>query len=228
VEIIPVIDLMGGIVVHAKAGLRDDYDPIKSVLTAATDLGSVVTDLSAFFPFKTMYIADLDAIAGREFKVMQYQQLVADFPHIIFWLDAGIRTAADNLALTEIAGIRPIVASETLQDFSLLSDISGGVLSLDFHHGQFLGDMRLWQQTELWPNQVIVMNLDVVGSGRGPDIALLKKVRTKNPQANRVVAGGVRGIEDLRLLRAEGVEKVLIASALHDGSLSYEMLEMVT
>jgi phosphoribosylformimino-5-aminoimidazole carboxamide ribotide isomerase len=228
VEIIPVIDLMGGRVVHAKAGLRDDYAPIKSLLTQASDLRSVVADLHAFFPFKTMYIADLDAISGQPLALAQYQQLARHFPEIVFWLDVGIKEQKDLADLAKVVGIKPVLASETLQDISLLSDALKAVLSLDFGQGQFLGDNRLWQQAELWPHQVIIMNLDYVGVGQGPDMALLKKVRAKNSQVNIVAAGGVRGIDDLELLKEASVAKVLVASALHDGSLSQEMLANLT
>jgi phosphoribosylformimino-5-aminoimidazole carboxamide ribotide isomerase len=228
VEIIPVIDLMGGSVVHAKAGLRDDYAPIKSLLTQASDLWSVVADLYDFFPFKTIYIADLDAISGQPLALAQYQQLVMDFPEVIFWLDAGIKEQRDLATLAKIVGIKPVFASETLQDRSVLSDREKAVLSLDFKQGQFLGEQGLWQDAALWPAQVIVMNLDYVGVGQGPDMALLKKVRAKHQQVTIVAAGGVRGGEDLDLLNKAGVTKVLVASALHDGSLCQEMLANLT
>lgn len=227
-EIIPVIDLMGGTVVHAKAGLRDNYAPIKSLLTQASDLRSVIADLYAFFPFKTIYIADLDAISGQPLVLAQYQQLAMDFPKIIFWLDAGIKEQKDLAALAQVVGIRPVLGSETLQDLSVLSEAPRALLSLDFKQGKFLGDHCLWQDAALWPDQVIVMNLDYVGVGKGPDRALLKKVRVKNQQVIIVAAGGVRDFDDLELLREVGVAKVLVASALHDGSLRQEMLANLT
>lgn len=227
-EIIPVIDLMGGRVVHAKAGLRDDYAPIKSLLTQASDLCSVVADLHDFFPFKTIYIADLDAISGQPLALAQYQQLAMNFPEIIFWLDTGIKEQKDLAVLATIIGIEPVFASETLQDLSVLSDRAKGLLSLDFKQGQFLGEQGLWQDAALWPAQVIVMNLDYVGVGQGPDMALLETVREKHQQVTIVASGGVRGGEDLDLLKKAGVAKVLVASALHDGSLCQEVLANLT
>ena len=227
-EIIPVIDLMGGRVVHAKAGLRDFYEPIKSVLTCATDLRSVVADLNIFFPFNTVYIADLDAILGKELDLEQYQQLVADFPNISFWVDAGIREESDLALLFDIEGIRPVLASETLHDVTLLPGDEDTILSLDFRQGQFLGDYSLWEDEKLWPHQVILMQLDYVGTRQGPDLSLFNKVLDKNKGVNIVMAGGVRGGKDLELLKEAGVAKVLVASALHDGGLSRAMLETIT
>ena len=227
-EIIPVIDLMGGRVVHAKAGLRDFYEPIKSVLTCATDLSSVVADLNIFFPFNTVYIADLDVILGKELVLEGYQQLVVDFPNISFWLDAGIREEKDLAGLLNIEGIRPVLASETLDNTAMLPGDGETILSLDFRHGQFLGDHSLWEDEKLWSDQVILMQLDYVGTRQGPDMGLLKKVMGKKKGVNIVMAGGVRGGKDLELLKEAGVAKVLVASALHDGGLSRATLETLT
>ena len=41
-KLIPVIDLKNGAVVHAKQGIRENYQPIKSVLTTKSDIYSVL------------------------------------------------------------------------------------------------------------------------------------------------------------------------------------------
>lgn len=227
-EIIPVIDLMGGIVVHAKAGLRDQYVAIESALTDSADLYDVVTAMCHFFPFKTIYIADLDAISGESLYLAQYQQLTERFPDITFWVDAGVKNRADWIGLSAIAGLCPILASESLQDIALLEADRNGVLSLDFKQGQFLGDERLWEGTSCWPNQVIVMNLDYVGVNQGPDLTLLQKVRSKGNAVGIIAAGGVRNVADLTMLENEGIKAVLVASALHDGRLRHHDLKIFT
>ena len=66
-QIIPVIDVMGGIVVHASGGDRAHYQPLKSILTSSCDPFEVITDLLAWHDFKKVYIADLDAICQHNF-----------------------------------------------------------------------------------------------------------------------------------------------------------------
>ena len=61
-EIIPVVDLMGGVVVRARMGQRDLYQPITTPLAATSDPVDVVRGLLAVYPFTTLYVADLDAI----------------------------------------------------------------------------------------------------------------------------------------------------------------------
>jgi uncharacterized protein related to proFAR isomerase len=64
IDIVPVIDLLGGQVVHAKRGERDRYRPIESALTAGSALQDIVAALLALHPFRACYVADLAAIRG--------------------------------------------------------------------------------------------------------------------------------------------------------------------
>ena len=226
-EIIPVIDLMGGRVVHAKAGERQNYETIQSVLTKATDLLTVVADIVSFFPFKTLYIADLDGIAGKAIDVAQYQRCLAQFPDVTFWLDAGIRNQADWERLPVSERLVMVLGSESLRTLSLLEERRFCVLSLDFKQGQFIGEQRLLEQVELWPDKVIVMNLDRVGLNQGPDLVLLRTLREKKSVVNLIAAGGVR-LEDITLLAEEGVEQALVASILHNGLLTRECLRIIS
>jgi phosphoribosylformimino-5-aminoimidazole carboxamide ribotide isomerase len=226
VEIIPVIDLMGGSVVHAKAGDRQTYQAIDSVLTKATDLLAVVADILSFFPFKTIYIADLDAIAGKAVNFPLYQRCLAQFPEVTFWLDAGIREQADCQSFPVLERLVMILGSESLQTLSLPTEIKSCVLSLDFKQGQFLGDQRLLEQTELWPEKVIVMNLDRVGLNQGPDLALIVALGAKKRAVQLIAAGGVR-VEDIASLAEAGINQALVASILHQGLLTREHLEIM-
>lgn len=225
-EIIPVIDLMGGIVVHARGGDRKCYPPLESVLTQHVKPEKVIADLLATYPFKIFYLADLDAIFHQNPDVNLYYHLVELFPNIIFWLDAGIQTQRQWRMLNSIKGIKPVIGSETLSDLDLLKAEKNAVLSLDFHHGAFLGKPDLWQQPNNWTNNIIVMNLDYIGAQLGPDIALLQQIKTKRADVKLFAAGGVRNKHDLMVLKQEKIAGVLTASALHNGNLSIETLKI--
>ena len=64
-EIIPVLDLKHGDVVRARAGDRANYRPIATPLASGSTPRSVARGLLRLAPFRTLYIADLDAIAGE-------------------------------------------------------------------------------------------------------------------------------------------------------------------
>jgi len=230
VEIIPVIDVMGGKVVHARGGNRADYPLLTSTITMSHQPRQVIKDVINYYPFSTIYIADLDAIVGGKIDDAFYADLSDSFPEIEFWLDAGIKSQPDYLALAEHPNISPVIGSETLNDISWLKD-SGvqkkSILSLDFKQGSFLGNESLLSHPESWPDRVIAMNLDCIGSKHGPDMKLLAKLKSQS--SNEVIAsGGVSSEQDLILLQTQGIERVLVASALHDGRLSKNILSSIT
>lgn len=227
-QIIPVIDICRGNVVHAKGGNRQHYPPLESVITQYKQPLRVVEDLLNFYQFNTIYIADLDGIFYQAPDMALYHQLTKYFPNIMFWIDVGIQTKQQWTTLNEVEGIKPIIASESLQDIDVLKLEKQGLLSLDFQHGECLGKPEIWQQSELWLSHVIAMNLDKVGAQSGPDIALLQEIRDKRNDVEVIAAGGIRSLQDLKILKQEGTSSVLVASALHNGDLSVEMLREIT
>jgi phosphoribosylformimino-5-aminoimidazole carboxamide ribotide isomerase len=66
---------------------------------------------------------------------------------------------------------------------------------------------------------LVVMTLDRVGAGQGPALARLRATLAQAPAKKVIAAGGVRGTLDLEALEQMGVHAVLIASAIHDGTL---------
>jgi phosphoribosylformimino-5-aminoimidazole carboxamide ribotide isomerase len=221
VEIIPVIDLMGGIVVHARRGDRQNYRPLQSPLCSGSLAGDVVAGYLNIHPFRTIYIADLDAIMGQGDSGPVIAQLRRQFPALRFWVDNGLAGAAECRAWLQQGYGDLVLGSEAQGDASTLDDLAAErsadrlVLSLDFKDGRFLGPEALRDQTYLWPPRIIAMTLSRVGSDTGPDFNLLDQLRTQAPAKKLFAAGGVRGGEDLVQLDRKGISGVLVASALH-------------
>ena len=70
------------------------------------------------------------------------------------------------------------------------------------------------------PSAVIVMTLARVGSGEGPGSANASPRSSPAPDGRRVyAAGGVRHRADIEALHAAGAAGVLIATALHAGTI---------
>src|SRR3954454_22602141 len=85
-EIIPVIDLMGGLVVHARGGERDSYRPLTSPLAASAEPDAVVRGLLRLHPFRSLYIADLDAIRKQGQHSATVCALHAEHPDLDLWV----------------------------------------------------------------------------------------------------------------------------------------------
>src|SRR5262249_36960196 len=173
-----VRDVQGGAVVRACMGQRDQYRPIETPLSPTSAPVGVARGLLAIHPFATLYVADLDAIAGRGDNDTVLAQLRAAFPHVTLWVDNGIADlgrAAGWLA----AGLgHLVIGSETQADAALASHLAGDArvaLSLDFRGDAFEGPAALLDPAR-WPQRVIVMTLARVGSGAGPDLARLAEI----------------------------------------------------
>ena len=222
-RIIPVIDLCRGHVAHAVAGQRDRYRPVRSQLCTDSDPCNVVQAFLDVHPFATIYIADLDAITGAGSNDRIIQQLLEHFTHLDFWIDRGMYNKPDLLKTTH-PRISHVIGSETgISPLLLceLRDISPQpILSLDFRMTALSGDHSLLQHPETWPDNVILMNLDRVGTGSGFDKSLLDQIIKNTVHSRIFLGGGIRGIADMMHLRDRGIAGILIATALHTGRIS--------
>jgi phosphoribosylformimino-5-aminoimidazole carboxamide ribotide isomerase len=217
-EIIPVLDLKAGHVVHARQGQRDIYSPIVSRLSSTSDPSDVLAGLLQLHPFSKAYIADLDAIENKGEHAQIIGELARQHPKIEFWLDDGGTAPA---AVTAPGNIRRVTGSESMRDIGALrASGAAAILSLDFRGVDFLGPPDLLDEPSLWPDCIIVMTLARVGSSDGPDLERLAMVRQHAGARRLYAAGGVRDAADLEALRRAGATGVLVASALHDGRLS--------
>ena len=230
---IPVIDLKNAQVVHAKHGNRHAYLPIQSVLSASSDAFSVVEDLLKLYPFRTIYIADIDAISNSGNHFEQIELLSSRYPHITWWLDNGVRNVNAHILYAPQANIRAVFGSEhihTLQDYHAMSSAykSRHVISLDTLDSAELGAAELHHTGLYWPDDVICMTLNKVGSNTGPDFARLQALQQLNlarkTPANLYAAGGVRNRDDLLALKQLGVAGTLVSSALHSGKITAQQL----
>jgi HisA/HisF family protein len=221
-SIVPVLDLKRGEVVHARAGDRSRYEPLRSPLAPSSEPGAVLRGLLSLAPFRRFYIADLDAIEGRGSHGVLVAALARQHPGVEFWLDAGFATAAAARAAAS-PGLVAVLGTETLASAVELAeagrDAAGCVLSLDYRGERFLGPAEAEAEAELWPDRVIVMTLSRVGSGTGPDLARLGEAVRRAGSRHIFAAGGVRDAQDLSRLAALGVAGALVATSLHDGRL---------
>ncbi|HJT06576.1 MAG TPA: HisA/HisF-related TIM barrel protein [Stellaceae bacterium] len=223
--IVPVLDLKGGQVVHARAGDRARYQAIHTPLAAGSGPAAVLDGLLSLAPFRRVYIADIDAIEGRGDHHAVVADLARHCPAVEFWLDGGFADAEAAIAACA-ERVAPVLGSESLPDAAALEDAvrrlgrGNCVLSLDYRGERFVGPAAVEASAALWPDQVIAMTLSRVGSGAGPDTARLAQVQRVAGMRQVFAAGGVRDAGDIARLAAMGVAGALVASALHDGRLT--------
>jgi phosphoribosylformimino-5-aminoimidazole carboxamide ribotide isomerase len=222
-DVIPVIDIRLGVAVRAMRGDRANYRPIESALTAGCDPVALALGYCTLYPFRTIYVADLDGIEGRGRNEGIFDRLIAAAPHVEFWIDDGSATLVAAESILRRPNCALVVGSESLRRLEDLHNLRGAgrlVLSLDFRGPAFVGPAGLQRQPALWPKRVIVMTLGRVGSGEGPDLEQLGEIVRGAPTNEVFAAGGVRNLADLIAARQCGAAGALVASALHSGTLT--------
>ncbi|MBI2480379.1 MAG: hisA/hisF family protein [Planctomycetia bacterium] len=236
-KVIPVIDLKDGVVVRGVAGRRELYQPVKSLLSCQASPSSVAAAFVRHFGFDTVYVADLDAIAGAEPNWQAYNAIAATGLRLI--LDAGTNSIARASRIIDnsptcggiVIGLESLQSAQDLLGLHAAIGAERAVFSLDLRNGKPLTNIPGWSESkpiELVDaaadggiHRLIVLDLASVGVGEGVSVgSLCTAVRCRHPQLEITAGGGVRGISDLLGLAAAGCDAVLVASALHDGRLS--------
>jgi phosphoribosylformimino-5-aminoimidazole carboxamide ribotide isomerase len=237
-RVVPVLDLKGGVAVHAVRGERDAYAPVKSVLSASADPVELARGFRERLGSDACYVADLDAIAGTGDHGAVVQAIAA--LGLSVWLDAGVATADDARRVVSSGAARVIIGTETLREVRELAAIAGAaraargtgadcILSLDHRADRLLGGSPAVagaEATELaaaaWTAGIrafIVLDLARVGARTGPETEPARQLRARLPDAEIVLGGGVRGKDDLRALARAGYQAALVGTVLHTGVL---------
>ena len=237
-KVIPVIDILNGVVVHAVRGKRKEYQPLQSILCKSVEPLEVAKTFRN--PgFTELYVADLDAIidCSTNFQVLNS---IADKTGLKLMVDAGVTGIERAQKLLGSGVSKLIIGTETLQSKNFVAEavrLFGSkrvVVSLDLKGDKVLVKLGfdgcksplclLRDFKQMGVSQVIVLDLERVGSGEGVNVEFLKKVIAE-VGVDVYVGGGVRDIKDLVELAHLGASGALVATALHTGKISIEALK---
>ena len=233
-RVIPVIDIMNGVVVRAVAGQRADYRPLVSKLTKSTDPVDVAIAMRDLIRVRQetdeLYVADLDAIFGGEPDWSLYARLrEAGFR---LWVDAGVRRVAHAAKLAQagvnivVVGLETLAGEEELGRIVALLGADGVAFSLDLLDGKPFTSFSGWSEMHpveiaRWAiasrvSRIIVLDLSRVGMAGGPGTeSLLREISKMSSEVELIAGGGVRDDDDLKRLCICGVSAALVSSMLH-------------
>ena len=233
-EVIPVLDLRGGCAVHGDGGDRSRYPVVEGVFGSGTDPVGLATRLRDGLGCATVYIADLEAIAGLGPSRDVIARIAA--AGLAVMVDAGVRTPDAAAALLDAGAARVVVGLETLRSMDELGAI---IRAIGPERVTFSLDLRADQPIAASPDlarstpvalataaaaqgarQVIVLDLARVGQGLGPPYDLLRLLRARLPDIALIAGGGVAGPSDLDELAAIGCAAALLGTAIHRGRIT--------
>jgi phosphoribosylformimino-5-aminoimidazole carboxamide ribotide isomerase len=240
-RIIPVLDILNAQVVHGVKGERNKYAPVKSLLTPSSDPLDIANAFKTHFHTTEIYIADLDSIMHGKSDFSYIEDVIAQLDFRIM-LDAGIDDIETTKTLLGRGVAKIIIGTETLRSLAnleaLVDKISTDklILSLDMKEGSILthaSELKNLSPTtavqkfqEMGIRELIALELTKVGSETGIMTQVLRRI-LQFASIPIITGGGARNVEDLIILRDAGVAGVLIATALHKGTISAQHLKVL-
>lgn len=236
-KIIPVLDVLNGVVVHAVGGERENYHLVKSVLCKSSDPVNVALTFRSL-GFNELYMADLDAILNNNANFSLYKQIKAR-ADLNLMVDVGISDLEKARKVLENGVSTIIIGTETLENLDFVEDAvrlfgeNRVITSLDLKGGEVISRspyIKSMSPVELAKTfqgmgvaQIIVLDLTRVGMNKGINLGIVKEI-LEQTRVEVLTGGGVRDVKDLEKLRSIGVAGVLVATALHNGRLTIKKL----
>ncbi len=219
---IPVIDLKQHQAVSGKSGMRNTYQPLRTVFAPSSNPVEIAQGLK-LNGAEEMYIADLDLIESKGHNIADIRMVNTILP-VIF--DGGVKNCEAFEFFLDYA-YKIIIPTETLESIEEMEKIFERypkeriVVSVDVKNDELLArnmDMNLEDFKEILkrldPNEIILLDITGVGTEKGYNKELLDKFDDMKDKL--IVAGGLNK-ESLGELDSLGIKKVLIGTSLHSG-----------
>lgn len=224
-KIIPVLDLMNNQAVSGKSGNRSTYTPLNTIYAPNSDPVQIANGFK-INGADEIYIADLDLIEKQGHNLHTIKAVNRVLPVI---LDCGIKDFDSFKFYLEFA-YKLIIATETIESISEIENIFNTfpkdriVISVDIKEGKLYSknlDITLEDfkdvLRDLNPNEIILLNISDVGTDNGYDNSFLSIFEEFKDKI--IIAGGIKS-EDLSYLESIGINKALVGTSLHNGSIN--------
>jgi phosphoribosylformimino-5-aminoimidazole carboxamide ribotide isomerase len=225
VQLIPAIDIMGGVVVRLRRGNENAvtrYDAEGTPL----ELARLWCEQGAEY----LHMVDLDAVLGRG-NNGEIVKAVIDDVGVPVQVGGGIRSLESARGLLDLGAGRIVLGSMALEDPDsvavLLDEYNRGrvVVALDHRRGVVLKGG--WKEPTGWKLETalcefvargvewfLVTDVNRDGAMEGPNLETYSRIKG---EASIIASGGVRSIEDLLRLRETGIEAAVVGRALYEG-----------
>ncbi len=232
-RIVFVLDLYNHNAVHAKGGDRMKYLPVhkNSLICTTSDPVEIVNSIRP----GELYMADLNRlqVIGDLDTNNDIFRAVSGLTRTM--LDPGISGLCDIKEFIPLCN-HPILGTETtsLEMIKEASHMYPSILnvSIDKKDGRILTNdpampedpleiIRILNDLDI--NDIIFLDLDMVGTSGGFDESLLRDMVSAS-RHNILLGGGVKDLDDINTLKDIGVKGALVATALHNGSIPSSMI----
>lgn len=228
-RIVFVIDILNGKVVHAIRGERAAYRPVRN--SKVCDSTDPVEMIAALNP-KEVYIADLDRLQhiGNNFEAIN---------KITYLTGTMVNIGVEKIEDIEKCGMiadTVILSTEAssldIMEYASKNHPGRTSITIDIKNGKVLTkDEKLRQEPEeliklfnkLNIKDVVIIDLTRVGSSDGINENFLSEL-TAISRHNILFGGGIRDMNDVETLNEIGLSGALVATAVHNGRISAELI----
>ena len=219
---IPVIDLKQHQAVSGKSGMRDTYQPLRTVFAPSSNPVEIAQGLK-LNGADEMYIADLDLIELSGHNISEIKLVNTILP-VMF--DGGVKNCESFDFFLDYA-YKIIVPTETIESIEEMEKIFEKypkeriVVSIDVKNNDLYSknlDLNLSEfkkiLKKLDPNEIILLDITGVGTEKGYNQKLLDEF--EDMKEKLIIAGGLNK-ESIGELDSQGIKKILIGTSLHSG-----------
>lgn len=229
VEVIPAIDLRGGLVVRLRQG---DFESER----AYGDDPAATAAAYAAAGAQRLHVVDLDAARGGSHNRGAVAAIL-DRGGLAVQVAGGIRSPADADRWLGAGAAAVVMGTTAVREPGLLRELAaqrpGRVLAaLDVKAGRpavtgwsGVEDLALEQLLAAWEESslggVIVTSVDRDGTLAGPDLDILKRVRALT-RHRLTYSGGIAELADLEAVRNAGADAVIVGRSLLEGRFRLE------
>ncbi|MFX1389695.1 MAG: HisA/HisF-related TIM barrel protein [Promethearchaeota archaeon] len=239
-KIIPVIDILNSKAVHAKRGERKYYKPLMSYLFKNSNPIEILIKIKEVLDLNEFYIADLDSIIYRK-PNLEILKEILKIPQIQIILDPGIVLTEDIRKFKRINIKNLILGLETIESYEIITESlrmfnsDNIITSIDMYKGKILAKapeikdnkpLELVKKLQIFGiKSIILLDLYRVGQKIGGIPPIYLDILNEF-DGNIFVGGGIKDLKDILSYKDLGFAGVLLATALYDGTINKEKLEI--
>lgn len=232
-ELWPAIDLMGGSPVRLTNGdfkSKNQYD---------LSFQEIVEQFETFA--SGIHIIDLDGARSGSVKNAQAIKTIINSAQLPIQLGGGIRTLESIEQWLFLGVSRVIIGTKALTDPELVQRFTNEfeadqiVISVDVKQGKVMtkgwteeNDIGAFEfiedQIKKGFRKFMVTDIEKDGTLQGASTELYRDLKRKFPSIYLLAAGGVGNIQDLKDLKATGINGAIFGKAFYEGQISIEEL----
>ena len=234
-RIIPAIDLRDGKCVRLYKG---DFAKTTEYSNDPASIGRRFSGLAV----QNLHIVDLDGartgsqnnqaivkeIAAHSGLDVQLGGGIRERASVANWLDAGVsRCVVGSIAIKEVDVVKEWISEFGVEAIVLALDVKlskSGIPMLTTHGWTKDTDISLWECIDnyhsIGARHVLCTDVARDGAMAGPNVELYADILERYPDLQLQASGGVRNVDDLRVLQSLNIPAAITGRALLDGEIS--------